>query len=735
MARDPRYDILFTPIRIGPKVMRNRFYQTPHESALGSKAPGAEAYFRGMKAEGGWAVVNTGHVQISPDFDYTGGYDLSTIYDDSDVRNWSLVTDRIRAAGALAGIELGAIGSCVTGYESRIPARSISNVADDFFGLGASYEMDKEDIRRLQADYVAAAKRARAAGFDIVNIHGAEELSVCTRFLMRRYNKRTDEYGGSLENRARFWLETLEVVREAVGDDCAIAARHCIDTLSGDQGIRFEEEGVGFIELADHLVDFWDVQVGNGSDDVMSSRFSHENFQGELIAKVRPHTAKPIVGVGHLTSPDTMVAVIKSRQQDIIGAARASISDPFLPTKIDEGRIDEIRECIGCNVCVSRVVVPSARIICTQNATTGEEYRRGWHPERFVPTRSRERSVLIVGAGPAGLECAIVLAQQGIKQVHLVEASRDVGGHFQWVPRLPGLAEWIRVVDYRKAVAKKLRNLAIVTNKRLSIQDVLDYGANRVILATGSYWARDGLNGVTQVAIPGADASLDHVYTPEQIMVDGRPVDGDRILVYDCAGYFMGVSLAERLALEGKAVSLVTPLASPGGPYLRYTGESRRMISRLHDLGVEIVTGHVIDEIQPDVARGHLREYPPEQTAWKADGVVLVTQRIPDTGIYRALIQDRARLDRVGIEAVYHVGDCVAPRPQVADAIFDGHRLAREIDSDDPATPLPWIRERRALGISDRDFDKVVGSYVPVSPSSELPSQRSHEQRTQIKRL
>ncbi|HEX6359563.1 FAD-dependent oxidoreductase, partial [Actinophytocola sp.] len=659
--------------------------------------------------------------QICPESDYTGFLVVSRIWDNADVRNWSLVTDRIHAADSLAGIELATTGSGISGFESRLPARTVSNISDDHFFVGASYMRDRDDIRQLQADYVAAAKRARDAGFDIINIHGSEAWSICSMFLMRLYNHRTDEYGGSLANRARFWLETLELVKEAVGDDCAIAARHCIDSLRGEEGIRVDDDGIGFIELADHLVDLWDLQVGgedrnHWAQDVGPSRFYGENFQGEWVSKVRPHTSKPIVAVGRFTSPDSMVAVIRSGQQDIIGAARASISDPFLPVKIDEGRIDDIRECIGCNVCVSRINAISP-IVCTQNATIGEEYRRGWHPERVSSTRSAERSVLVVGAGPAGLECGIVLAQQGVEYVHVVDGSRHVGGHFHWVPRLPGLAEWIRVVDYRKAIAERLSNLAVVPNKPLSLEDILEYGADRVILATGSRWARDGLNGINQGPVPGADAADGHVFTPEQIMVDGAAVPGDHVIIYDCEGYFMGVSLAERLALEGKRVTFVTPLASPG-PYLEYTGESQMMTPRLHELGVELAIGYVIDQVSQSGASGFLRDYPVKRVSWSADAVVLTTQRVPNDGLYRELKRDSARLRDAGISELYRVGDCVAPRPQVADAIFDAHRLAREIDSDDPATPLPWIRENRWLGAIDADYDEVVGGTLDYAVSS-----------------
>ena len=714
MPRDPRYDILFEPVPIGPKVMPNRFYQTPHESGLDAHNPGAEAFYRATKAEGGWGVINTGHVQVAPDFDLTGYMNKSTMWDDSDVANWTYVVGRIHEAGALAGIELGACGQRATGYETRLPQRAITNIVDEGKGLSAPYEMSKAEIRRLQVDFVAAAKRARSAGFDIVNIHGAEEWSLTTMFLAPHFNRRTDEYGGSFENRARFWLETIEQVREAVGDDCAVAARHCIQTFR-EGGLAVEDEGIGFIELADHLVDFWDVQVGDGKFDTRSSRWSEENFQGEWVSKLRPSTEKPIVGTGRFTSPDTMVAVIKSGQQDVIGAARATISDPYLPQKIDQGRADEIRECIACNICISRIMLPG-RIICTQNPTVGEEYRRGWHPERYAPSSSRQTSVLIVGGGPAGLECGVTLARRGIEHVHVVEAERKFGGHIRWVARLPGLAPWIRLVDYRETIGSKLRNLALVPNKRLSVEDVLDYGAERVVVATGSHWATDGLNFANQGPLPGADASLDYIYTPEQVMVEGREVRGDRVVVYDCSGYFVGVSLAERLAMEGKGVTIVTPFTGLA-PYLGMTGDmAAGMTARLCELEIEVVSGYEIDMISTSEVRGHLRAYPRQTGAWKSDAIILATQRVADDLLYRELIAQPERLEEVGIRAVYQIGDCLAPRPQVAEAIFDGHRLAREIDTTDPMTPLPWIREGRVIGATDADFDRVLSDAVVATP-------------------
>ena len=251
MSRPERFDILFEPITIGPKTMRNRFYQTPQCTGFGDVFPGGQAYHRGIKAEGGWAVVNTEATTIAPEFDWAGQMTPSRIWDDDDVANWTWMTDKIHEHGSLAGIELHAGGAFSTNIDSRIPARHIHGRIEEAAYFGSVRAMTKRDIREVQQLYLEAAKRSRSAGFDIVNIHGAEIGAVPVQFLMNVHNSRTDEYGGSLSNRARFWMETLEIVKEEVGDELAVAARFCVDSLHGtDAGIRVAEEGVGFIELA-----------------------------------------------------------------------------------------------------------------------------------------------------------------------------------------------------------------------------------------------------------------------------------------------------------------------------------------------------------------------------------------------------------------------------------------------------------------------------------------------------
>ena len=174
---------------------------------------------------------------------------------------------------------------------------------------------------------------------------------------------------------------------------------------------------------------------------------------------------------------------------DFIGAARPSIADPFLPKKIEEGREDEICECIGCNICIASYN-EGVPIRCTQNPTMGEEWRRGWHPER-VPPKGSEAKVLIVGAGPAGLECARVLGRRGY-EVTLAEAGRELGGRVLKEAALPGLASWRRVRDYRVGQIETLANVQVHLDSPLTAGALCDFGADRGGLATGARWTRQG---------------------------------------------------------------------------------------------------------------------------------------------------------------------------------------------------------------------------------------------------
>jgi dimethylamine/trimethylamine dehydrogenase len=256
----------------------------------------------------------------------------------------------------------------------------------------------------------------------------------------------------------------------------------------------------------------------------------------------------------------------------------------------------------------------------------------------------------------------------------------------RWIPRLPGRGEWGRVLDWRAIQLAKLPNVEVITGTRLAPGDVRDYGAEIVVIAAGAHWSPTGVNRDTHRPLAGADASLPHVLTPEQLMVEGKLPPGERVAVYDTDGYFMGPDLAEKLAVDGFSVDLVTSFPEVS-PFSHETLEHDLLRRRLHEVGVRMHRGVVLESLEG----GH--DDLGEPFELEADALVLVTQRLSNESLYLELKRDEAVLGAEEIEALYRIGDCVAPQ-LIADAIFDGHRLAREIDAATPLVPLPWLRER-----------------------------------------
>src|SRR5690606_24510430 len=329
------------------------------------------------------------------------------------------------------------------------------------------------------------------------------------------------------------------------------------------------------------LPDLWDFCMGSWPRDSQTARFADEGFQEDYIRGLKQLTTKPVVGVGRFTSPDAMVSQIRRGVLDMIGAARPSIADPFLPRKIQEGRLDDIRECIGCNVCVSgdNTVSP---IRCTQNPCMGEEWRKGWHPERIKPA-SKPAKVLVVGGGPAGLEAARALGQRGF-EVSLAEASKELGGRVSREARLPGLAEWARVRDWRLGQINKLPNVATYLDSRLEAADVLEFGADHVVIATGARWRRDGFGRSHGLGIPDFEGNSS-VFTPEDLM-DGRLPEGEVVVFDDDGGYHATVA-AELRAKAGRRVHFVTP-EDVVAPWGQFTLEYRHVRKRMAELGVAV---------------------------------------------------------------------------------------------------------------------------------------------------
>ncbi len=682
--RDPRYDILFTPIRLGPVTAKNRFYQVPHCNGMGHAMPLAHAAMRGMKAAGGWAVVSTEECEIHPSSDVTP-YVEARLWDDHDIPALALMCEKVHAFGALAALELTHGGPTASNLYSREVLLAPSAQPPKYGYPAQARAMTRDDIREYRRWHREAAIRGKRAGMDIIYVYAAHDLSLPMHFLERRRNQRSDEYGGSLENRVRLLREVLEDTKDAVGDRCAVALRFATDELLGPGGVELAE-AEDVVGMLAELPDVWDVNLASWYNDSVPSRFAKEGWQEPFVSFVKKTTSKPVVGVGRFTSPDTMVSQVRRGVLDLIGCARPSIADPFLPKKIEEGRNDDIRECIGCNICVTGDMTISP-IRCTQNPTMGEEWRKGWHPEQIAPKRSGSR-VLVVGAGPAGLEAARALGQRGYA-VTVAEARKELGGRVTREARLPGLAEWARVRDWRVGQIRKLANVEVYLDSRMGAQDVLDVGAEYVVLATGCHWRRDAYGRSNGFAIPGL-AGNPRVFTPDDLM-DGRRPEGQAV-VFDDDGFYCGSVVAELLRRHGCEVVHMTP-GDTLAPFTQNNLAYPHIRERMAELGIEALVSHNIAAFDgtrltvEDVWTHRRREL-------ACDALVLITARLPDAEVHEALQQRAADWADAGIRSVRCIGDADAPG-LIAHAVYAGHRYARELE-EPPADDVPFKRHFHA---------------------------------------
>ncbi|MFT5503719.1 MAG: dimethylamine/trimethylamine dehydrogenase [Gammaproteobacteria bacterium] len=669
--RDPRYDVLFEPVRIGPVTAPNRFYQVPHCTGLGWLRPRTVAQVRGMKAEGGWGVVCTEYCSIHPASDDLP-HPYASLWDDGDIKAHRLMTDAVHEHGSLAGAELWVGGARSTNLFTNEVSMDVAHMPNS---IGIPYQtraMDRSDIRELRRWHRNAALRAKAAGFDIVYVYATHHY-LLSHFLSAETNTRTDEYGGSLENRVRLIRELIEETKDAVGDTCAVAVRFSADQTKNGSGDPIIGEHRDMIEMLAELPDLWDINIQDYSREMGVSRFIKEASLEAYMSYVKTITTKPVVSVGRFTSPDTMISQINRGIVDFIGAARPSIADPFLPKKIKEGRLDEIRECIGCNNCY----VGDSKgtpFRCTQNPTIGEEWRRGWHPEK-IAAKGSDSTVLVVGAGPAGLEATRALGLRGY-QVLLAEAERELGGRVTREAKFPGLSEWARVRDYRVQQIQRMPNVDIYLENRMTLEDVLAMEADHIAIATGSTWLRDGKGLHHTVAIENFGPA-DQIFSPDDIMA-GRLPTGSTV-IFDDDHYYLASVIAEVLREKNIPVTLVTPEVKVSA-WSANTSEQYQIHRRLADVGVEIVTGHGLVSFNGSQAEIQC-VYTDSPKTIKAEAVVTVTMRNPNDALFRSLKNHYATNADTGPISLSRIGDCEAPSI-IAGNVFSGHRYAQELDAD-----------------------------------------------------
>jgi dimethylamine/trimethylamine dehydrogenase len=669
----PQHQILFDPVQIGPVIAPNRFYQVPHASGMTEANPRVRAAFREVKAEGGWGVVSTGAVSIHPSSD-DSPLPFARLWNDADIRSHALAVDAIHRHGSLAAVELWHGGAAAMNRSSRLPPLSPSGIPwaathIGFMGQQRPRTMDHHDIKAVVDWQYQATKRAISAGFDIIYVYAGMGY-LGHQFLLPEYNYRQDEYGGPLVNRVRFVREMLEATRAAAEGKAAVALRISLELLRGKPSPDYESEAHGVVSLLADIPDLWDVKMDSSPTDCGASRFRAEGAHEPIIDFVKTVTQKPVVGVGRFTSPDAMVSQVRRGVLDLIGGARASIADPFLPEKIRTGRSSDIRECIGCNICIAswHDGVP---VRCTQNATAGEEWRKDWHPERFRTVTS-PKHLLVVGSGPAGLEAALVAAKQGF-EVTVAEADRDFGGRVLFESGLPGLAAWGRVRDYRLNALRQMGNVALYPDSALDSDQIQAFDADHVAIATGSRWTK---HRYSSLELPSTVLEGARVYTPDDVKA-GQVIQG-RVLVYDFDNYYLAGVMAEYLAKQGCDVIYATP-AGNASAWTFMTNEQPFVYQSLAAASVDIRTA--LELVDFDGQTAHLKglfDQKPEQHS--VDAVMMVGMRQPNDALYHALLNQYEGVDAGSRPSIRRIGDVLAPGA-IVHAVYSGHEFARSLVS------------------------------------------------------
>lgn len=663
------FQYLFTPLKIGPVTVRNRLMSTSHATLMGETNPKwgepglygeRYAYYQAERAKGGIGLIIFGQTAVHP----TTSYELmntSIAYDERAIPGFKLATDMIHQHGAKVFNQLFHSGLNNSGKHSKLPVWAPSPVPSALMGETPKV-MEIEDIKEMVEYYGISAENSKAGGFDGVEIHASHGY-LPQQFLSPFSNQRTDEYGGSLENRMRFLLEVIERIRKGIGNEMALGVRLCGDELTPG-GLTLDDS----VEIAGNLaasgkIDYLSISLGNVSTAtgvVVPPMYMPQGYGVYAAAAIKEAVDNiPVFCVGRITDPLHAEKILADGQADMVGMTRAHIADPEVGNKAREGRLDEIRQCVGCCQDCFGNVLTGATAGCTQNPEAGDEKELGMGTLTPAP---QKKKVMIIGGGRSGMEAARLAASRG-HEVVIYEKSDKLGGQLNLACKLPGRDEMESIIRWPQDELKRL-NVKVILNKEVTAQLVEEEKPDVVVVATGSRLLRTGANGLNPLGIPGSERK--NVYTVEDVLL-GRAEIGQKVLIFDSEGHIKAPGIAELLADRGKQVEIITDK-----PFMGMFLDSLTMMAvqqRVGSKGIRITPFSTVIGIEENTATV-LNFFTQEVQMREVDTVVLVTGSEANEELYLTL--------KNNVKELYRVGDCVAPRT-VDRAIHDGYFVGRSI--------------------------------------------------------
>jgi 2,4-dienoyl-CoA reductase-like NADH-dependent reductase (Old Yellow Enzyme family)/pyruvate/2-oxoglutarate dehydrogenase complex dihydrolipoamide dehydrogenase (E3) component len=653
---------LFQPLKLRHLTLKNRIVFGAHTANMSEGGlPGERhrAYYE-ERALGGAAMIVVEPVPVHRTAVLTrGNFKHST---DEIIPHFRKITDAVHRHGAVICHQLYHVGQHGDFDNSYEPNWSPSGLPS-FHDSDGSHAMNGAEIEEIIDAFVASARRARESGFDGVELF-ATYHALIDQFWTPFSNRRDDEWGGSLENRCRFSSEIMRRIRRLVGENFIIGLAVNMDPdIKASLSIAQMQEIAAWHD-ARGLMDY--ITCGTGSyfdfSGVMPTVFFADKLGvpfAEALKQVVKHCK--VQAESHIRTPENANYVIASGQADMVSIVRGQIADPHLANKAKDGRPEDVRPCLSCNqMCWGRRY-RDYWISCLINPSAGREFE--WGGDRFSPVET-PRKILVVGGGVAGLEAARVAAERG-HQVTLIEASNHLGGQFH----LAGLQPRRRqIIDYLEWFARQLEKLQVkvLLNTFVEPQDIVTFGADEVIIATGSQPAGSGFQRFLPHfdRLPGIDRG--NVWSAEEVMSRAARL-GKCVIVLDEGANWKGSGTALHLAEAGHKVTVVTPAASVMAEMAR-TSADVRLRQRLRDLGSTLITEAAIREWHGNAAT--IATFGGEDQRIEADSLVLSTTNAADTSLADGLRES-------GIS--YHlIGDAVSARTAVM-AVYEGRKLGMSI--------------------------------------------------------